>query len=96
MASPAVRVSFHVALAVLVVLVLFYVGRPLCWKITATVHDIRHNKQTLKHGLSQIVYEAKSVGWFHDQSDPCVADDRKVHRDGAAAARRLLHTVNPL
>ncbi|KAK4785732.1 hypothetical protein SAY86_002421 [Trapa natans] len=50
MASPAVGVSFHVALAVLVVLVLFYVGRPLCWKITATVHDIRHNKQILKHG----------------------------------------------
>ncbi|KAK4801716.1 hypothetical protein SAY86_022203 [Trapa natans] len=48
MASRAVRISFHIALAVLVVLVLFYVRRPLYWKITATVHNICHNKQTVK------------------------------------------------
>lgn len=50
MASPAARASFRIVLAVVVVLVLFYVGRPLYWKISATVHDIRHNKQTVKQG----------------------------------------------
>ncbi|PKI47957.1 uncharacterized protein LOC116208551 [Punica granatum] len=90
MASQAARVSFRVVVALLVVLVLFYVGRPLYWKISATVHDIRHNKQTVKQGLSQIVYEAqKSVGWFHDESDSGVIEDRKT-RGAAAAARRLL------
>lgn len=50
MASQAARASFRIVVAVLVVLVLFYVGRPLYWKISATVHDIRRNKQTVKQG----------------------------------------------
>ncbi|KAF8016004.1 hypothetical protein BT93_H1529 [Corymbia citriodora subsp. variegata] len=92
MASPAAKVSFRILLAVVVFLVLFYVGRPLYWKISATVHDIRENKQTVKQGLSQIMYEAqKSVGWFHDESDSGVREDR---RTGVSASRRLLQEVN--
>ncbi|KAL3727460.1 uncharacterized protein LOC104414951 [Eucalyptus grandis] len=92
MASPGAKVSFRVLLAVVVILVLFYVGRPLYWKISATVHEIRENKQTVQQGFSRIVYEAqKSVGWFHDESDSGVREDRRA---GASASRRLLREVN--
>ncbi|KAH0725818.1 hypothetical protein KY290_001647 [Solanum tuberosum] len=83
------KMTFRVVIAILVVLLLYYVGRPLYWKISATVHDIRHNKQTVSGGFSQIVQAAQnSVGWFHDESDSGVLDV------GIAAARRiLLHKV---
>nr|GLL43759.1 uncharacterized protein LOC109176218 isoform X2 [Ipomoea trifida] len=86
MASLTSRITFRLVLAILIILALYYVGRPLYWKISATVHDIRHNKQTVSGGFSQIVQEAqRSVGWFHDESDSGVHVDRK-----SAAARRLL------
>ncbi|XP_059649119.1 uncharacterized protein LOC132295058 [Cornus florida] len=92
MASPTARVSFRIILALLVVLVLFYVGRPLYWKISATIHDIQQNKQTVRGGISQIVLEAqKTVGWFHDESDSGVRDNRSGGK--AAAARRILRQV---
>ena len=50
MASPTSRITFHIVIAVLLLLALFYVGRPLYWKISATIHDIRHNKQTVQQG----------------------------------------------
>ncbi|KAK4586951.1 hypothetical protein RGQ29_023905 [Quercus rubra] len=85
MASSIAKVSFRIFMVILFLLVLFYVGRPLYWKISATVHDIRHNKQTVKQGLSQIVLEAqKSVGWYHDESDSGLRDDR------VATTRRFL------
>ncbi|XP_022138556.1 uncharacterized protein LOC111009689 [Momordica charantia] len=91
MASSTGRITFRVLMVVLLLLVIFYVGRPLYWKISATVHDIRQNKQTVKEGLSQIVLEAqKSVGWYHDESDSGVHDEKKV---GSVATRRLLHQV---
>ncbi|PIN03739.1 hypothetical protein CDL12_23731 [Handroanthus impetiginosus] len=86
MASPTARLTFRLLLAAVVVLILFYVGRPLYWKISATVHDIRHNKQTVSGGISQIVQEAqRSVGWFHDESDSGVSETKK-----SSSARRLL------
>ncbi|KAL3812757.1 hypothetical protein ACJIZ3_014025 [Penstemon smallii] len=86
MASPSARLAFRLLLAAAAVLILFYVGRPLYWKISATVHDIRHNKQTVSGGISQIVQEAqRSVGWYHDESDSGVREDMK-----SAAARRFL------
>ncbi|KAL5782414.1 hypothetical protein ACOSP7_007443 [Xanthoceras sorbifolium] len=85
--SSAARLSFRIAMAVVVILVLFYVGRPLYWKISATVHEIRQNKQTVKQGISQIVYEAqKSVGWWHDEADS--GDDNRGRKFGGS--RRLL------
>ncbi|GMY27605.1 Low-density receptor-like protein [Fagus crenata] len=88
MASSTAKVTFRIAMVVLLLLVLFYVGRPLYWKISATVHDIRNNKQTVKQGLSQIVLEAqKTVGWYHDESDPGVQEDR------AATARRFISKI---
>ncbi|CAK7332911.1 unnamed protein product [Dovyalis caffra] len=79
MASPTTRVTFRLVVAILAILVLFYVGRPLYWKISATVQEIRENKRTVKQGISQIVYEAqKSVGWFHDESDSGVRDSRRL------------------
>ncbi|KAI9115079.1 hypothetical protein K1719_014092 [Acacia pycnantha] len=58
-------------------------GRPLYWKISATIHDIRHNKQTVREGLSQIVMEAqRSVGWYSDEFDSGVrATTRKLLLD---------------
>ncbi|CAK8563610.1 unnamed protein product [Lathyrus sativus] len=65
MASPKSRMVFRIMLVTLLLLLLFYIGRPLYWKISATVHDIRNNKQTVRQGLSQIVIQAqKSLGWF--------------------------------
>ncbi|XP_050216111.1 uncharacterized protein LOC126667192 [Mercurialis annua] len=84
-ASPASRTTFRLVIAILLIMLLFYVGRPLYWKISATVQEIRQNKRTVQQGISQIVYEAqKSVGWFHDESDSGVREDRK------ATNRRLL------
>ncbi|XP_022749018.1 uncharacterized protein LOC111298563 [Durio zibethinus] len=89
MASATSRIIFRIVIAVLLLLALFYVGRPLYWKISATIHDIRHNKQTVQQGLSQIMHEAqKSVGWFHDESDSVVRGDRSKQ-----ASRRLLFKV---
>ncbi|KAK8497034.1 hypothetical protein V6N13_116078 [Hibiscus sabdariffa] len=90
MASPTSKLVFRVVLAALFLLALFYVGRPLYWKISATVHDIRRNKQTVQQGISQIVLEAqKSVGWFNDESD-----SGGIHGNGGKqASRRLMSRV---
>ncbi|KAA3456163.1 Low-density receptor-like protein [Gossypium australe] len=70
MASSTSKLAFRIVLAALILLALFYVGRPLYWKISATVHDIRHNKQT-------IMLEAqRSVGWFNDESDSGIHENR--------------------
>ncbi|KAK6930086.1 hypothetical protein RJ641_004180 [Dillenia turbinata] len=88
MASGTSRVTFRIVLAVLFLMFLFYMGRPLYWKISATIHEIRENKQTVKEGISKIVQEAqRSVGWFSDESDSGVRDDR---RTGVSTSRRLL------
>lgn len=85
MASESARLAFRIAVAALLLMLLFYVGRPLYWKISATVHDIRANKQTVSGGISQFVYDAqKSVGWFRDESDSGVRGQKSV------AARRFL------
>ncbi|EYU43867.1 hypothetical protein ABFS82_07G022300 [Erythranthe guttata] len=86
MASPTARLTFRILLAAAAVLLLFYVGRPLYWKISATVHDIRHNKQTVSGGISQIVQEAqRSVGWYHDESDSGLSENKRF-----SSARRFL------
>ncbi|XP_075524036.1 uncharacterized protein LOC142556457 isoform X2 [Primulina tabacum] len=86
MASRSVKLVFRLLLVAAAAMALYYVGRPLYWKISATVHDIRHNKQTVSGGISKIVEEAqKSVGWFHDESDSGLQDDKK-----SVSARRFL------
>ncbi|KAH8499886.1 hypothetical protein H0E87_015216 [Populus deltoides] len=81
MASATTRVIFRVVVGILAILVLFYVGRPLYWKISATVQEIRENKRTVKQGISQIVFEAqKSVGWFHDESGSGARQNRRVRK----------------
>ncbi|CAB4262816.1 unnamed protein product [Prunus armeniaca] len=96
MASSAARITFRILIIALVLLVLFYVGRPLYWKISATIHEIRENKQTVQQGLSKIVLEAqKSVGWYHDESDSGSRVDRVAKNVGLATTRRLLlHQVS--
>ncbi|KAE9609578.1 hypothetical protein Lal_00006246 [Lupinus albus] len=69
MASHSSRIVFRILMVALVLMALFYIARPLYWKISATIHDIRNNKQTVREGLSHIVIEAqKSVGWYHRKS----------------------------
>ncbi|KAF3457285.1 hypothetical protein FNV43_RR01942 [Rhamnella rubrinervis] len=93
MAMSTAKVTFRVLMVVLFLLLLFYVGRPLYWKISATVHDIRENKQTVKQGLSQIVMEAqRSVGWYHDESDSGIRDDR-VGKKAVHRRLMMLHHV---
>ncbi|CAN7005742.1 unnamed protein product [Brassica rapa subsp. trilocularis] len=51
MASPTpTRISFRILILISLMVLLFYVGRPLYWKISATIHDIRHNKQSVREG----------------------------------------------
>ncbi|XP_057771876.1 uncharacterized protein LOC130991598 [Salvia miltiorrhiza] len=86
MASPTAKLAFRFLLVAVVALILFYVGRPLYWKISATVHDIRHNKQTVSGGISKIVQDAqRSVGWYHDESDSGYNENKK-----STSARRFL------
>ncbi|XP_018476252.2 uncharacterized protein LOC108847501 [Raphanus sativus] len=91
MASPTpTRIWFRVLILMALTAVLFYVGRPLYWKISATIHDIRNNKQSVREGISQIVQEAqRSVGWYHDESDSGFLE---VHnkKSRVSASRRLL------
>ncbi|KAG4179427.1 hypothetical protein ERO13_A10G104500v2 [Gossypium hirsutum] len=90
MASSTSRIAFRIVIALLLLLALFYVGRPLYWKISATIHDIRHNMQTVQQGISQIMLEAqKSVGWFTDESDSGVHEKASKQ----TASRRLLFRV---
>lgn len=64
MASPTSRIVFRVAMVALLLLVLFYIGRPLYWKISATVHDIRNNKQTVREGIILIFQIFNKFGTF--------------------------------
>ncbi|XP_057468736.1 uncharacterized protein LOC130757940 [Actinidia eriantha] len=92
MATTRARVTFRIVLAVLVIVAFFYVFRPLYWKISATVVEIRQNKQTVTGGISQIVYEAqKSVGWYHDEFDSGLSDDNRKASRGTT--RRILRQV---
>ncbi|KAI3890486.1 hypothetical protein MKX03_025028 [Papaver bracteatum] len=92
MVSSRVRISVRVFFILLLLAVIFYTGRPLYWKISATIHEIRENRQTVKQGISQIVYEAqKSVGWFHDESDPGFEDAHSTKKSGLiTTTRRIL------
>ncbi|CAH8381425.1 unnamed protein product [Eruca vesicaria subsp. sativa] len=91
MASPTpTRIWFRILILISLMVVLFYVGRPLYWKISATIHDIRHNKQSVREGISQIVQEAqRSVGWYHDESDSGLLE---VHnkKSRVSTSRKLL------
>ncbi|KAL1209064.1 hypothetical protein V5N11_013833 [Cardamine amara subsp. amara] len=91
MTSPSsTRIWFRIVILIALMVVLFYVGRPLYWKISATIHDIRHNKQSVREGISQIVQEAqRSVGWYHDESDSGLRGGRNK-KSGVAVSRRLL------
>ncbi|XAR57149.1 hypothetical protein NMG60_11025187 [Bertholletia excelsa] len=90
MASARARVTFRVVLAILVIVGLFYIFRPLYWKISATVQDIRENKQTVSGGISQIVYEAqKSVGWYRNGAN----SGPRNQKVAAMTTRRILGQV---
>ncbi|GAV63371.1 hypothetical protein CFOL_v3_06889 [Cephalotus follicularis] len=91
--SASARVTFRIVMAILVILIFFYVGRPLYWKLSATIHDIRHNKKTVSQGLSQIINEAQQsmVGWYHDESDSGIRQDRGSTNKPGHVTRRLLY-----
>ncbi|PNX58809.1 hypothetical protein L195_g059373 [Trifolium pratense] len=60
MASPNSRIIFRILMLTLLILVLFYTARPLYWKISATVHDVRNNKQTVRQGTSPQPLDART------------------------------------
>ncbi|GFZ14072.1 hypothetical protein Acr_24g0002620 [Actinidia rufa] len=92
MATTRARVTFRIVLAVLVIVAFCYLFRPLYWKISATVLEIRQNRQTVTGGISQIVYEAqKSVGWYHDEFDSGQSDVNR--KTTAGTARRILRQI---
>ncbi|KAJ4969505.1 hypothetical protein NE237_016206 [Protea cynaroides] len=78
MVSSVSRVSCRVVSVMLLLAIAFYVGRPLYWKLSATIHEIRGKRQTVKQGISQFVLEAqRSVGWVHDESVSGFSEDRR-------------------
>ncbi|KAF5182898.1 Low-density receptor-like protein [Thalictrum thalictroides] len=75
--------AIRTALIFLVILAAFYICRPLYWKLSATIQEIRENKTTFTQGISQFVHEARrSVGWINDESHtgPGVAISRRILR----------------
>lgn len=52
MASSTARLSLRLAAALLLLLAAFYIGRPLYWKLAATIHEIRQNRQSVKQGTT--------------------------------------------
>eukprot|EP01018_Ginkgo_biloba_P039843 Gb_21606 [translate_table: standard] len=94
MASTAARVGLRLAVIVLICVLAFYVGRPLYWKLSASLQEVREKN----YGLSQLMHSArKSVGWIHDESDAGVVDGStgKVVKVRRANFRRLAHFVEP-
>ncbi|KAF9605272.1 hypothetical protein IFM89_015888 [Coptis chinensis] len=88
--SPA-KLAFRVALILLLVFIAFYVGRPLYWKLSETIHEIHDNKQTVKQGISKFVLEAqKTVGWYFDESDSGFIEDQSREKVGRSVNRKLL------
>ncbi|KAF9618270.1 hypothetical protein IFM89_000905 [Coptis chinensis] len=80
------KVSLRTTFIILLILVAFYVGRPLYWKLSATIQEIRENKTSVTQGISQFVFEArKSVGWIHDESDSSA---------GVVTSRRILRYID--
>lgn len=55
MASKTSKIALRIAVLVLVLFLLFFFGRPLYWKISATFHDIRHDNQTVTQGIYYII-----------------------------------------
>ncbi|KAK9146804.1 hypothetical protein Sjap_006707 [Stephania japonica] len=93
MASSTARVPIRLAFALLVILAIFYIGRPLYWKLSATVHEIREKKTTVKEGISQFVMEARrSVGWGQGELDvgSGTVGDESGKSSGVATSRRIL------
>ncbi|OVA11407.1 hypothetical protein BVC80_9003g25 [Macleaya cordata] len=46
-------------------------------------------------GISQFVLEAqKSVGWYHDESDPGFEDVQSARKVGVMTTRRILRVVD--
>ncbi|KAF5178110.1 Low-density receptor-like protein [Thalictrum thalictroides] len=81
-ASPS-KILFRVVLLLLIIFIAFYVGRPLYWKLSATIHEIHDNKQTVKQGISKFVLEAqKTVGWYFDESDSGFIEDQSAEKVG--------------
>ncbi|KAJ1395161.1 hypothetical protein SESBI_33532 [Sesbania bispinosa] len=65
MASPTSRIAFRIVLITLLLLLLFYIGRPFV--LENLCYHPRHPQQQA-NCLSQIVLEAqKTVGWYHDE-----------------------------
>lgn len=50
MAASQARIALRVFFAAALLLAAYYIGRPLYWKISATVHEIRERRQTVRQG----------------------------------------------
>ncbi|KAF2535434.1 hypothetical protein F2Q68_00022408 [Brassica cretica] len=49
MASPtSTRLWLRIVILFTLMVLLFYVCRPLYWKLSATIHDINHNKKSVR------------------------------------------------
>ncbi|KAL5995080.1 hypothetical protein ACLOJK_025138 [Asimina triloba] len=63
MVSASGKVTLRVVLLTLFLVAAIYVGRPLYWKLSATIREIRQNRQIVQQGISDFVREARKLGW---------------------------------
>ncbi|KAH9296903.1 hypothetical protein KI387_028585 [Taxus chinensis] len=95
MSSQASRVGLRVAAAILICLVAFYVGRPLYWKLSATLQEVReknYDANTVRDGIAHLMHSAqKRVGWINDESDAGVNEQamKKLAKKPAVKVEKL-------
>ncbi|KAL2632359.1 hypothetical protein R1flu_017045 [Riccia fluitans] len=65
--ASVARIGFRLAIVIGLCVAAFYLGRPLYWKLSATMQEIREKDYTheaVKKGFSELMAEAqRSVGW---------------------------------
>eukprot|EP00249_Psilotum_nudum_P003096 c16426_g1_i1 orf=230-565(-) len=93
MLTKAARWGLRFALLTGLCVVLFYLGRPLYWKVSATIHEIQeknYDPQAVKEGISELMH---AVGWAHGESTskdtPELHDKLSIGNAEAMAARKL-------
>ncbi|KAJ7955018.1 Low-density receptor-like protein [Quillaja saponaria] len=64
MASSTAKVTFRIAMVSLILLLLFYVGRPLYWKISATIHEIQRKQTKCQRRYFPDRYGSSEISWL--------------------------------
>ncbi|KAL3695259.1 hypothetical protein R1sor_009335 [Riccia sorocarpa] len=86
MTTPKIaRIGFRLAVVVGLCVAGFYLGRPLYWKLSATLQEIKekdYTQEAVKKGFSELMAEAqRSVGWGPGATSK-YAEERALEDEG--------------